>query len=74
MPFEVTIVSAHRTPQRMFEYASTAHTRGLRVIIAGAGMARVVYFFSCECTCACVYVYACEFVHVRVRVFVFVCV
>ncbi len=37
IPFEVTIVSAHRTPQRMFEYAQSAHQRGLRVIIAGAG-------------------------------------
>jgi len=37
IPFEFTIVSAHRTPDRMFEYAKTAHTRGLRVIIAGAG-------------------------------------
>ncbi|MEK7727263.1 MAG: 5-(carboxyamino)imidazole ribonucleotide mutase [candidate division KSB1 bacterium] len=35
--FELTIVSAHRTPQRMFEYARTAETRGLEVIIAGAG-------------------------------------
>lgn len=35
--FEVTIVSAHRTPARMVEYASSARTRGLRVIIAGAG-------------------------------------
>src|SRR6187455_3116492 len=35
--FEVTIVSAHRTPHRMFEYASNAVDRGLRVIIAGAG-------------------------------------
>lgn len=34
---EVEIVSAHRTPERMFEYASTAEARGLRVIIAGAG-------------------------------------
>ena len=34
---EVAIVSAHRTPQRMFEYAQTAHKRGLKVIIAGAG-------------------------------------
>ena len=34
---EVAIVSAHRTPQRMFEYAQTAHNRGLKVIIAGAG-------------------------------------
>jgi len=37
IPFELTIVSAHRTPKRMFEYASTAKERGLRVIIAGAG-------------------------------------
>jgi 5-(carboxyamino)imidazole ribonucleotide mutase len=35
--FELTIVSAHRTPQRMTEYASTAKQRGLKVIIAGAG-------------------------------------
>lgn len=37
IPFELTVVSAHRTPQRMFEYARTARERGLRVIIAGAG-------------------------------------
>lgn len=35
--YEITIVSAHRTPDRMFEYAKTAFNRGLRVIIAGAG-------------------------------------
>src|SRR4051812_3103041 len=35
--FELDIVSAHRTPEKMFEYAKSAHTRGLRVIIAGAG-------------------------------------
>lgn len=35
--FEVTIVSAHRTPERMFSYAQTAADRGLKVIIAGAG-------------------------------------
>lgn len=34
---EVTIVSAHRTPARMFDYAKNAHKRGLKVIIAGAG-------------------------------------
>lgn len=34
---ECTIVSAHRTPKRMFDYASKAHTRGIKVIIAGAG-------------------------------------
>lgn len=37
VPFEVTIVSAHRTPQRMFDYATTAADRGLKVIVAGAG-------------------------------------
>ncbi len=37
VPHEVQIVSAHRTPERMFEYAKTAHHRGIRVIIAGAG-------------------------------------
>lgn len=35
--FEMTVVSAHRTPERMFEYANSAANRGLRVIIAGAG-------------------------------------
>ena len=35
--FEIDIVSAHRTPQKMFEYATTAHTKGIQVIIAGAG-------------------------------------
>lgn len=34
---EVAIVSAHRTPERMVDYAQTAHTRGIKVIIAGAG-------------------------------------
>jgi len=37
IPFELTVVSAHRTPQRMFDYARDARSRGLRVIIAGAG-------------------------------------
>lgn len=37
VPCEVAIVSAHRTPQRMVEYAQNAHQRGLKVIIAGAG-------------------------------------
>src|SRR6476659_8086050 len=35
--YELTVVSAHRTPDRMFEYANTAESRGLKVIIAGAG-------------------------------------
>ena len=37
IPHEVTVVSAHRTPHRMIEYATTAKQRGLKVIIAGAG-------------------------------------
>ena len=37
VPYEMTIVSAHRTPTKMFEFASTAHERGIKVIIAGAG-------------------------------------
>jgi 5-(carboxyamino)imidazole ribonucleotide mutase len=37
IPFEVGIVSAHRTPDRMLEYARTAASRGIEVIIAGAG-------------------------------------
>jgi 5-(carboxyamino)imidazole ribonucleotide mutase len=37
IPFELTVVSAHRTPDRMMNYARTARTRGLKVIIAGAG-------------------------------------
>lgn len=37
VPHEVRIVSAHRTPARMVEYATTAQARGLKVVIAGAG-------------------------------------
>lgn len=37
VPFEVRIVSAHRTPERLFTYAKTASERGLKVVIAGAG-------------------------------------
>ena len=37
VPFEVRVVSAHRTPDLLFEYAATAEARGLEVIIAGAG-------------------------------------
>lgn len=37
IPFEVGVVSAHRTPERMLDYARTAHTRGLKCIIACAG-------------------------------------
>lgn len=37
IPYEITIVSAHRTPGRLMEYAENAHLRGIQVIIAGAG-------------------------------------
>ena len=37
VPYETRVVSAHRTPKRLYEYASTARDRGLKVIIAGAG-------------------------------------
>ncbi|KJS05221.1 MAG: N5-carboxyaminoimidazole ribonucleotide mutase [Flavobacteriales bacterium BRH_c54] len=37
VPFEITIVSAHRTPKRMVEFAENAHQRGIEVVIAGAG-------------------------------------
>lgn len=37
VPYELNIVSAHRTPERMFEYAKSAHDSGIKVIIAGAG-------------------------------------
>jgi 5-(carboxyamino)imidazole ribonucleotide mutase len=37
IPFETRVVSAHRTPERLYEYAKSAKTRGLKLIIAGAG-------------------------------------
>ena len=37
VPFEITIVSAHRTPERMMKYADSASQRGLKAVIAGAG-------------------------------------
>ncbi|NVJ51553.1 MAG: 5-(carboxyamino)imidazole ribonucleotide mutase [Gammaproteobacteria bacterium] len=37
VPYEAKVVSAHRTPERLYEFASQAHTRGIDVIIAGAG-------------------------------------
>ncbi len=37
MPFEVEVVSAHRTPDKLYDYAKTARARGIQVIIAGAG-------------------------------------
>jgi 5-(carboxyamino)imidazole ribonucleotide mutase len=37
VPFETEVVSAHRTPDKLFEYATSAESRGLKVVIAGAG-------------------------------------
>ncbi|MDE8349405.1 MAG: 5-(carboxyamino)imidazole ribonucleotide mutase [Acidocella sp.] len=37
VPYEAKVVSAHRTPQRLYDYATTAQARGLKIIIAGAG-------------------------------------
>lgn len=37
VPYETRVVSAHRTPKRLYDYAATARDRGLKVIIAGAG-------------------------------------
>lgn len=37
VPYEITIVSAHRTPERLYEYATSARNKGLKVVIAGAG-------------------------------------
>ena len=37
VPYEINVVSAHRTPELMFEYAKNAHKNGIKVIIAGAG-------------------------------------
>ena len=39
VPFEIQVMSAHRTPELAHEYATTAHQRGLKVLIAGAGVA-----------------------------------
>lgn len=48
--YEVTVVSAHRTPERMFEYAKSAKQRGLKVIIAGAGGAAHLPGMVASCT------------------------
>lgn len=50
IPYELTVVSAHRTPQRMIEYASRAKERGLKVIIAGAGGAAHLPGMVASCT------------------------
>ena len=50
IPYELTVVSAHRTPERMFEYAKTAKSRGVKVIIAGAGGAAHLPGMVASCT------------------------
>jgi hypothetical protein len=45
IPHEVRIISAHRTPDRLFEYAKSARERGLHVIIAGAGIYLFIFYF-----------------------------
>jgi 5-(carboxyamino)imidazole ribonucleotide mutase len=50
VPFELTVVSAHRTPARMVEYASKAADRGIKVIIAGAGGAAHLPGMVASCT------------------------
>ncbi|RQP11870.1 MAG: 5-(carboxyamino)imidazole ribonucleotide mutase [Chryseobacterium sp.] len=50
IPYELTVVSAHRTPERMFDYAKTAYERGLKVIIAGAGGAAHLPGMVASCT------------------------
>jgi 5-(carboxyamino)imidazole ribonucleotide mutase len=50
VPYEVEIVSAHRTPQRMMDYGSSANERGLKVIIAGAGGAAHLPGMVASCT------------------------
>jgi 5-(carboxyamino)imidazole ribonucleotide mutase len=48
--YELTVVSAHRTPERMFDYAKTAKSRGLKVIVAGAGGAAHLPGMVASCT------------------------
>ncbi|MBS1550339.1 MAG: 5-(carboxyamino)imidazole ribonucleotide mutase [Bacteroidetes bacterium] len=50
IPYELTVVSAHRTPERMINYAQTAKNRGLEVIIAGAGGAAHLPGMVASCT------------------------
>lgn len=50
VPFELTVVSAHRTPARMIDYTTTAQSRGLKVIIAGAGGAAHLPGMVASCT------------------------
>ncbi len=50
IPYELTVVSAHRTPERMLDYAQKAKERGLKVIIAGAGGAAHLPGMVASCT------------------------
>ncbi len=50
IPYELTVISAHRTPERMFEYANSAKSRGLKIIIAGAGGAAHLPGMVASCT------------------------
>ena len=50
IPYELTVVSAHRTPERMFDYAKTAKGRGVKVIVAGAGGAAHLPGMVASCT------------------------
>lgn len=50
IPYELTVVSAHRTPERMFDYAKSAKDRGLKVIVAGAGGAAHLPGMVASCT------------------------
>ena len=51
VPFEIGVISAHRSPRRAVDYAATAEERGLQVIIAGAGMAAHLPGVLAACTC-----------------------
>lgn len=50
IPYELTVVSAHRTPERMFDFAKNAKNRGIKVIIAGAGGAAHLPGMIASCT------------------------
>ena len=47
IPFEINALSAHRTPAEVEEFAKNAESRGIKVIIAGAGMA--AHYVACNC-------------------------
>jgi len=55
IPAEINIVSAHRTPELMMDYARNAHKRGVKAIIAGAGGdVQRLCALVCVCVCVCV--------------------